>query len=178
MDGQKVTLDQTSLTALASETRIGILKQLDQRPMTTSELSRALDLSKPTILQHLEKLDGARLVTKKEQGKKWIYYQLTSKAKNILHPERVKISFLLSLAVASALGAVLALWRYLAEGAPVYRTLSQDSGAISPEKAVSAAGDPVFLYLALACLAAVAVLSVGAWWLWRRSRPVHTGVSS
>jgi len=170
MDGQKITLDKSSLTALASETRIAILKNLDSRPMTTSELSRALALSKPTIIQHLDKLVDANLVHKREQGKKWIYYRLTQKAKHILHPERVKIYLTLSLAVASATGALISLWMYLT------RLTSEDAGRLQSESQpsdysnylISEHYDSTFLYLSLALLVAFGVFFIATWLYWRR----------
>ena len=170
MDGQKITLDKSSLTALASETRIAILKNLDSRPMTTSELSRALARSKPTIIQHLDKLGDANLVHKREQGKKWIYYRLTQKAKHILHPERVKIYLTLSLAVASAVGALTTLWMYLtrwtSEGASRLQSESQPSDYSN--YLVSEHYDKTFLYLSLALLVVFGVSLIVTWLYWRR----------
>src|SRR5438128_12587686 len=67
-------------------------------------------LSKPTLLEHLEKLQSAGLVKRVDEGRKWIYYELTDKGRKILHPERVAITLALGIAVAlAAIGAFLAL---------------------------------------------------------------------
>jgi len=114
---EKITLDRNSFMALASESRIELLKKLDERRMTLSELSRELNMSKPAVLKHLNKLIEAGLVKKNEDKRKWIYYSLTFKGKNILHPERVKIILLLSSSIVSIVGAIAMLWKYIHEKA-------------------------------------------------------------
>src|SRR5438093_1316304 len=104
--GAKITLDQESFKALASDVRVGILKRLDVRRETVTDLSNLLSLSKPTLLEHLEKLQSAGLVKRVDEGRKWIYYELSDKGRKILHPERVAITLVLGLAVAlAAIGA-------------------------------------------------------------------------
>ncbi|HYU06971.1 MAG TPA: winged helix-turn-helix domain-containing protein [Thermoplasmata archaeon] len=98
----KITLDQESFKALASDVRVGILKRLDVRRETVTDLSNLLELSKPTLLEHLEKLQTAGLVKRIDEGRKWIYYELSDKGRKILHPERVAITLALSAAVVLA----------------------------------------------------------------------------
>jgi len=108
--GAKITLDQESFKALASDVRVGILKRLDVRRETVTDLSNLIALSKPTLLEHLEKLQNAGLVKRVDEGRKWIYYELTDKGRKILHPERVAITLALSAAVGLAMiGAVYVL---------------------------------------------------------------------
>ena len=95
MHSGKITLDRTAFKALASETRIDLLKSLDSRPMTVSELSRKIDMNKATTYEHLGKLVKAGLVKRKEDKNKWVYYKLTWRGTNILHPETVKIALTL-----------------------------------------------------------------------------------
>src|SRR2546429_1525020 len=106
----KITLDQASFKALASDVRVGILKRLDVRRETVTDLSNLLSLSKPTLLEHLEKLQSAGLVKRVDEGRKWIYYELSDKGRKILHHERVAITLVLGLAVAlAAIGAFLVI---------------------------------------------------------------------
>lgn len=108
--GAKITLDQESFKALASDVRVGILKHLDARRETVTDLSNLMALSKPTLLEHLEKLQSAGLVKRVDEGRKWIYYELSDKGRKILHPERVAITLALGIAVAlAAIGAFLVL---------------------------------------------------------------------
>jgi len=104
--GGKITLDQESFRALASDVRVGILKRLDARRETVTDLSNLLALSKPTLLEHLEKLQSAGLVKRIDEGRKWIYYELSQKGRKILHPERVAITLALGSAIVlAAIGA-------------------------------------------------------------------------
>jgi DNA-binding transcriptional ArsR family regulator len=108
--GAKITLDQESFKALASDVRVGILKHLDVRRETVTDLSNLMTLSKPTLLEHLEKLQSAGLVKRVDEGRKWIYYELSGRGRKILHPERVAITLALGIAVAlAAIGAFLVL---------------------------------------------------------------------
>ncbi|MDK2948636.1 MAG: hypothetical protein PWQ63_1796 [Methanolobus sp.] len=93
----EVVLDLQSLVALSSISRISILKKLDERCMTVTELSKTEKLAKSTIHEHLEKLCDVELVEKKEGGYKWIYYNITQKGTILLHPEKkTKVLVLLS----------------------------------------------------------------------------------
>src|SRR5256886_7529191 len=97
--GAKITLDQESFKALASDVRVGILKRLDVRRETVTDLSGLLNLSKPTLLEHLEKLQAAGLVKRIDEGRKRIYYALSDTGRKILHPERAAITLALAAAV-------------------------------------------------------------------------------
>src|SRR5438034_10837631 len=112
--GAKITLDQESFKALASDVRVGILKRLDVRRETVTDLSNLIALSKPTLLEHLEKLQNAGLVKRVDEGRKWIYYELTDKGRKILHPERVAIT--LALGPAVVLAAIGAFYLLIAGG--------------------------------------------------------------
>jgi DNA-binding transcriptional ArsR family regulator len=117
-----ITLDQESFKALASEVRVDILKKLDERRQTVTDLSGLLSLSKPTLLEHLEKLQAAGLVKRVDEGRKWIYYELSQKGKKLLHPEKVAIVLALSTTVALAaigLFLILAVSYTTLLGAPV-----------------------------------------------------------
>lgn len=106
-----ITLDQESFKALASEVRVDILKRLDERRQTVTDLSTLLSLSKPTLLEHLEKLQGAGLVKRVDEGRKWIYYELSQKGKKLLHPERVAIVLALGSAIGlAAIGVFLVIY--------------------------------------------------------------------
>jgi DNA-binding transcriptional ArsR family regulator len=107
----KITLDQESFKALASDVRVEILKRLDIRRETVTDLSNVISLSKPTLLEHLEKLQAAGLIKRIDEGRKWIYYELSDKGRKILHPERVAITLALASAVVLAfIGAAYLLF--------------------------------------------------------------------
>lgn len=103
----RVTLDQASFRALASETRIAILRALSEHQMTLTDLAERLGISKPGVMKHLELLQEAGLVLREDTERKWIYYRLTTKGERILDPERTRIALALGFsAAAAAAGAV------------------------------------------------------------------------
>jgi DNA-binding transcriptional ArsR family regulator len=91
-----VLLDYEAFRALASHVRIEILKKLDESRCTVSDLSRKLTMSKSTVHKHLERLVEVGLVSKLEDERKWVYYEITGKGARILHPENVQVSVILS----------------------------------------------------------------------------------
>ena len=106
MDEPKIVLDQDTFKALATGTRVKILKTLDKRRHTQSELSAVLKMSVPTIKEQLSALEKAGLVKRHEEGRKWIYYSLTEKSKCVLDPERKRLWIVLGLFILSAVGTV------------------------------------------------------------------------
>lgn len=99
MEPGSITLDRESFKALASEVRVEVLKQLEAQRMTVTDLSNAMGLAKPTLLEHLDRLVSAGLIVKKDEGRKWIYYELTRRGRHILHPHQVKILISLALSI-------------------------------------------------------------------------------
>jgi len=87
----KIKLSQDEFRVLASNTRIDILKLLDESQYTVSDISRKLDMNKATVHEHLSKLMEVGLVKKDNSPRKWVYYRLTWKGRNLLHPERVRV---------------------------------------------------------------------------------------
>ena len=88
----KVTLDMNTFKALASDTRLDILRALDGKKMSLKDISTATRLNKATLHEHLQRLNEAGLVKRKErEGHKWVYYKLTWKGEGLLHPENTRI---------------------------------------------------------------------------------------
>ncbi len=111
-----VTLSSSQFRALASETRAGIIKLLQQRNHTLSELSKKLSMAAPTIKQHLAVLQGAELVHGIEEGRKWKYYALTRKGRNIFAAES-PTNILIVLGVTAVAMAAMLYWFVLMLGA-------------------------------------------------------------
>ena len=114
MDEPKIVLDQSTFKALATGTRVKILKTLDKRRHTQSELSAALGMSVPTVKEHLSALEKAGLVKRHEEGRKWIYYSLTEKSKCVLDPERKRLWIVLGFFLASIAGTIITARNYFA----------------------------------------------------------------
>jgi len=108
----KVTLDMDTFKALASDTRLDILKTLDGKKMSLKDISTATNLNKATLHEHLAKLNEAGLVKRKErEGHKWVTYKLTWKGECLLHPENTKIVVMFATTfIALAAGIVQLVW--------------------------------------------------------------------
>ena len=104
---ERIGLDQPTLKALAGETRVKILKMLDKKSMTQTDLAGVLKMSLPTVGEHLKALEHAELVAREETTRKWKYYSVTQKARMLLHPNATAIWFILGLFLFSAIGTVV-----------------------------------------------------------------------
>lgn len=110
----KVTLDMNTFKALASDTRLDILRVLDGKRMSLKDISKATKLNKATLHEHLAKLHEAGLVKKKErEGHKWVYYKLTWKGEGLLHPENTRIVVMFSVTFISLFLAVMLIVSFL-----------------------------------------------------------------
>jgi DNA-binding transcriptional ArsR family regulator len=148
---EDVTLDRDDIAALASDVRVAILKSLDTRPMTTSELADGLGLAKSTIHEHLTVLADADLVTH-ENVRKWRDYTLTRRARRILHPGRDhRIVFLLGTSLVAVAAGVLCVASFL-------RGFTVQGG--------STVRDPLILYAGEALLC----ITIALWYLALRCR--------
>ena len=88
----KVTLDMNAFKALASDTRLDILRSLDGKKLSLNDICKTTNLNKATLHEHLAKLHEAGLVKRNErEGHKWVYYKLSWKGECLLHPENTRI---------------------------------------------------------------------------------------
>lgn len=109
----KIVIDKDTFKALASDTRLKILKALDGRKKNLSEIARETGLSKTTVLEHMNKLIEADLVRKIErEGHKWTYYKLSWKGSSLLHPDNVKIIITLCSSIFLLLAGIASLIIY------------------------------------------------------------------
>ena len=110
----KITLDKRTIRALASETRVDILEKIDSGSMTLNKLTDDLNISKPTVHEHLTILIESGLVKKVNRDNKWAYYELTDKGTEILHPHKMtKIIVLLSSAILSFVVGIAGLYWFV-----------------------------------------------------------------
>jgi DNA-binding transcriptional ArsR family regulator len=185
----EIKMDRQVFEALASETRIEILKKLDERQMTISELSREMDMAKSSIHEHLVKMVQSGLVAKFDNGHKWTYYHLTGKGRKILHPhETAKILVFLGVAIIAIASGVTNILNVLtlgsaaapmaekavmSEAAPVttgeaeMAALSESARATEP--AVS--GTEPSLLIGVVLIASGIALAYISYRMWRRGRP-------
>jgi len=126
----ELPLDDALLKVLSSESRREILRLLRERRMTGAELATRLDLGKPAVAEHLKKLQEAELIERfDDPERRWVYYNLSSRGRGILEPQRVRFYLVMAVAalglmvgIALALGLVV-----LMQGNPA------GAGAISPD---------------------------------------------
>jgi DNA-binding transcriptional ArsR family regulator len=105
---QEVRIDAALMKLLASDTRRSVLRKLKKRNMTLSELARALELKKATVLEHLRRLEAAELVRRREDERLWVYYELTPRAQSLVDPVGTRVMIVLGITVFALLaGAVL-----------------------------------------------------------------------
>src|SRR5512136_1482904 len=63
------------LKALSDDTRLRVIKLLQERELCVCELMQVLDMSQPRISRHMSVLKNAGLVDDRREGK-WVYYLL------------------------------------------------------------------------------------------------------
>lgn len=103
----RVELDKKALFALASDTRLEILKALNPMRRTVTQLSQSLGIDKAAVYRHLKKLEEGEFV-KRYEDHGFVYYGLTWKARDLLDPkENTKIVILITCAWALLLGAII-----------------------------------------------------------------------
>ena len=102
----RVELDKKALFALASDTRLEILRVLEPNRRTISQLAEAVNIDKAAIHRHLKKLEEGGFV-KRYEDHGFVYYGLSWKARDILAPnENTKIIIVLSCSWILILGAL------------------------------------------------------------------------
>ena len=160
----EIQLDKQTFKALASSTRLEILKLLHSRKHTQSEIAEALEMSAPTVKEHLSALQTAGLIVRYEEGRKWKYFGLTDKARGIFEPERTKILFVFIALIVSVAGgiifAVKSLFSGASFGAAKMAAASQEGMlAAAPATAQQSANSSVTVLIAF-CVAAAFFLTV------------------
>ncbi len=95
--GSELILERDKLKVVSADTRIKIINKLAKRRSTLSDLSKTLNLSKPTLKEHLVSLESAGFVKKIDSDNIWKYYELTDNGRSLLNPSGVKVMFLFAI---------------------------------------------------------------------------------
>ncbi len=165
----KVSLDIESFKALASETRLDILRVLDGKKMNLNEITKATKLHKMTLHEHLSKLTSAGFIKKIErEGHKWVYYKLSWKGQGLLHPENTRIVVMFSMTFFSLLFGIITFVSYIRQQ-PISpaRELMMDAKSES----IALAVDPFFLYLTVIFMIVFSTLLVVSVWRYKKNKP-------
>jgi len=92
----RVELDKKSLFALASDTRLDILRSLQPMRRTVTQLAETLNIDKAAVHRHLKKLEEGGLVKRFEEHG-FVYYGLSWKARDLMSPnENTRIIVMIS----------------------------------------------------------------------------------
>jgi len=189
----KVTLDRETFKALASDTRLAILRVLDGKNMSLNDICKATNLNKATLHEHLTKLNEVGLIKKNErEGHKWVYYKLTWKGEGLLHPENSRIVVMFTVTfIALWVGIINFIWYIKGSAADlsykgkelVYSTTGPllgtndsfnklETGSRYLSSSNTTAIPTEFLYIAIVCFVIFAVvLSLGFWRLRKNTSP-------
>lgn len=128
-------VSKNELYALADESRIAILKKLVQRPHTLSELSMLLSIPKSSLLLHLKSLEASGLAIKKDEGRKWKYYELTNRGKEMVLGKSMLPSILLitsgCVALLSTIGVFVLLGKEISTLAALVDDPSHEFGSFA-----------------------------------------------
>jgi DNA-binding transcriptional ArsR family regulator len=170
----RVELDKTALFALASDTRIEILKCMQQNRMTVTQLADKVAVDKAAVHRHLKKLEEGGFV-KREEDHGFVYYSLTWRARDILSPnENTKIVVLISSSIL-ILGVISVLLMAMSSvPAPIDNDVSDGLGTwvqvgdapvagdrVVQQTATSGAGSALPLVLGILVVASI-VVAIGA----------------
>ena len=93
----EISLSTNEFKALSSKTRTNILKMLDERNYTLSELSAKTGMAPPTVKQHTTILADAGFIELKDEGRKWKYYSLTDKGQKVIESKKKQTGILIVL---------------------------------------------------------------------------------
>jgi len=114
MEPVDIVLTKDTFEVLASGTRLTILKTLNERRMTVTELADDLNLAKSTVHHHLQRLADAGFVAAGEDGHAWVYYALTPEGRALLQPHgSARVRIILTAGLASLAGGIVALAAFL-----------------------------------------------------------------
>ncbi len=92
----RVELDKRALFALASDTRLDILKSLQPMRRTVTQLADSLGIDKAAVHRHLKTLEEGGFV-KRYEDHGFVYYGLSWKSRDLLSPnENTRVVILLS----------------------------------------------------------------------------------
>jgi DNA-binding transcriptional ArsR family regulator len=101
MNEPELTISSEEIKALSSETRIDVLKLLNERKYTLAELSKIKKVSAPSMKQQLKVLEENNLIHQLNEGRKWKYYELTVKGKQLLESKKkpIHVTLILSASI-------------------------------------------------------------------------------
>ena len=163
----KVSLDIDSFKALASETRLDILKTLDGKKMNLNEITKATNLHKMTLHEHLSKLTSAGFIKKIErEGHKWVYYKLSWKGQSLLHPENTRIVVMFSMTIISLLFGIFSFFVYIGQ-----QSVTLQKELLTSPRSAPMSENPFFMYLTVIFITIFSMLLLVSIWRYKKNKP-------
>ncbi len=159
----RVELDKKSLFALASDTRLEMLKSLQPMRRTVSQLSEELGIDKGAIHRHLKKMEEGGLVKRFEEHG-FVYYGLTWKARDLISPnESTRVVIVLSAIWIALLAVVITMATFAVvslnnDSSQLLVPRSGDQYEQVATDGYSLYNDPLPYFLTAAALGSVAVV--------------------
>jgi len=164
----KVTLDIEDFKALASETRLDILRAIDQRNMSLKDISQVTKLHETTVHEHLTKLVRSGFVKKNErEGHKWVYYKLSWKGSSLLHPDNTKVVVMFTSTFVILIAGIFSLLNML----KIFAITKVESTSKADQVALGG-GDffvPLFTFFCLVLFCVFMIVSI--WMFSRNNQP-------
>jgi len=108
MEEPTTIIDRDVLKVLSADTRMDILKMLNEGAKTPSYLGKHLKKSDATIIEHLDVMVKNGLVKKVEQpGRKWIFYTLTERGRGIASSKPRRLIIILSMSLLTLFSGII-----------------------------------------------------------------------
>jgi DNA-binding transcriptional ArsR family regulator len=164
----KVTLDIEDFKTLASETRLDILRAIDQKNMSLKDISHVTKLHETTVHEHLTKLVKSGFVKKNErEGHKWVYYKLSWKGSSLLHPDNTKVVVMFSTTFAILIGGIMGILNML----KIVAVFKVESAPKHGKVALGAGDFSFVISLTFICLILFCVFMVVSIKMFRKNKP-------
>lgn len=157
----RVELDKKALFALASDTRLDILKSLQPMRRTVTQLADTIGIDKAAIHRHLKTLEDGGFV-KRYEDHGFVYYGLSWKARDLLSPtDNTRIVVMVALTVFLSAIAVVALLAVAVsdDALPFGEAFSPRSDQMSADTDQEmAVGNPIWMLLIMLISVVMSVL--------------------
>lgn len=165
MEEPVTIVDRDVLKVLAVDTRMDIIKELSQGNRTPSDLSKKLKKSDATIVEHLNTLYKAGLVSRIEQpGKKWVFYTLTERGYGIIKSKSRKLIIILSTSILSGAIGFVGFGKYLLGQGQLYVAEKVSAPALAEKGAATITQTPWLLYFSIGFIA-ISFIGIGLYFV-------------
>jgi len=160
----KVNLDVNSFKALASDTRLNIIRTLDGKKMSLNDIAQSTKLHKVTLHEHLSRLTEAGFIKKIErEGHKWVYYKLSWKGESLLHPENTRIVILFSVTFFTlffGFSSLLGGWTVAPEKQIMFESAAREQNQINQ----------IFPLISIVCFLLFTILLIVTLWRYKTNK--------